>query len=98
MIDGTYHIQVETPLGRKRGKVVLRTNGSAGTADIDAPIIGKQHVKGQVDGNTFSAKGTFSVKFVGKVNYSLTSEVVGDVAQIHIKTNKGNFELTGTRA
>lgn len=98
MIDGTYNIQIDTPLGRKQGKVVMRSEGSKAIADIDAPFVGKQRVEGRADGDTFTAEGEFKVKLVGKVRFSLTGVVEGDDVKIHIDSSKGEIELAGKRA
>ena len=39
MIDDTYSVEVDSPLGRKQGKVALRVDGSKVIADIDAPVM-----------------------------------------------------------
>lgn len=97
MLDGTYKIKVDVPFGRKDGTVNLSTQGDTLFADIDVPIIGKKHAEGRVEGNTFTAEGSEKVKFMGKVDYSLRGEVSGDNLHIDFDTNKGNFELDGTR-
>lgn len=97
MIDGSYSIQIDTPFGRKPGSVTLRTEGDTVLADIDAPVIGKQTTEGKVDGDTFTAEGTFKLKLVGKVTYSLRGEVTGDDLHIAINSSKGHFDLSGVR-
>ncbi len=97
MIDGTYAIKVDVPLGRKDGTVVLRTDGSVMTAQIDAPVVGKQQMQGRVDGNTFTAEGSTRVKLMGKIQYTLTGEVTGNDLRIDIQTNKGEVTLKGVR-
>ena len=98
MIDGTYEIEIDAPLGRKSGTVVLRTDGNTVIGDIDAPVIGKQHVEGGLEGeNAFSAQGAFKLMLVGKIEYTLRGEVQGDVLTIVVKSNKGDFELSGNR-
>ena len=64
MIDGTYKIEVGVPFGRKTGTVVLRTQGDTAVADIDAPIVGKQHVEGRAEGDTFTAQGSGKIPLV----------------------------------
>lgn len=97
MIDGTYQVEIDAPLGRKTGLVVIRTDGSAAIADIDAPFIGKQRIEGRADGDSFTAEGTFKLKLVGKVSYALDGQVIGDELHISIDSSKGSFELTGAR-
>ena len=98
MIDGDYEIVIDTPMGQKLGAVALRVDGSAVIGDIDAPFIGKQHVRGTLDGgDSFSASGIFKVMFVGKIEYALRGKVEGDDLRIDIESNKGAFVLLGRR-
>lgn len=97
MIDGTYRIELDTPLGHKSGMLTMRTEGEAVFAEIDAPLIGEQSVEGRMEGNGFAAEGTFKLRFVGKVTYNLHGMVEGDDLTITIDSSKGAFELKGKR-
>ena len=97
MIDGTYNIIFDSALGRKQGTAVLSTDGDKLIADIDAPIIKKQHVEGRVEGDGFTAEGTFKLLLLGKITYTLRGKVDGDELRIDIDSSKGPFEVTGTR-
>ena len=97
MIDGRYKIKVDVPFGRKDGTIALRTEGEAVIADIDAPIVGKQHVEGRAEGDAFTAQGSGRISLVGRVDYTLKGEVVGDGLRIDIQSSKGAFKLEGTR-
>lgn len=98
MIDGTYNVEIiNSPLGNKRGTVVLRVEGDKLIADIDAPIIKKQHIEGHAEGDSFTAEGTFKLLLVGKVSYSLRGEVSDDELRATIDSSKGAFELAGVR-
>ena len=98
MIDGKYNVEMDTPLGHKKGTVEMTTEGDTVYADIHAPIIGKKRATGHVEGDTFTAEGTFKVPLVGKITYSLRGEVVGDDMRISIDSSKGQFEIAGKRA
>ena len=98
MIDGTYKIKVDVLFGPKEGTVVLHTQDGVLTADIDAPVVGKQHVKGKVEGDTFTAKGSGRILLLGKVDYDLKAKVSGDNLHIDIESNKGSIALEGKRA
>ena len=98
MLDGTYNIKVDVPIGRKDGTINLSTKGDIVSAESDAPIVGKQHLEGHAEGDTFTAEGSGKVKFMGKIDYTLKGEVSGDNLHIDISSNKGNFTLDGTRA
>lgn len=97
MIDGTYNIEFDIPLGRKKGTVTLRTEGDVVFADIEAPLLGKQHGEGHVDGNTFTAEGSGKFKLVGKVDYTLKGVVEGNDLHVDIQSSKGEIKLDGTR-
>ncbi len=97
MIDGTYKIMVDSPLGRKESIIVLETEGDVLRADVDAPVIGKQKMQGHVDGDTFTAHGSTKVLLVGKIDFTIKGEVSGDVLHIDIQSSKGNLELEGVR-
>ena len=48
-------------------------------------------------GDTFTAKGSGKIKFVGQIDYTLNGEVSGNDLVINIQSNKGAFKLQGTR-
>ena len=97
MIDGTYSIEVDSTLGRKRGTVSIHTEGDRAIADIDAPVIGKRRVEGRAEGDAFAASGTLKLKLMGEIAYTLQGRVVGDDLHITIDSDKGRFDLSGTR-
>ena len=97
MIDGTYDIGVETALGYKTGKITLKTDGSTVTADLDAPIVGKRRGTGMVEGNSFRAQGSARILLVGKIDFELKGEVIGDVIEMDVRTSKGNLHVEGVR-
>ena len=98
MIEGTYLLQVDTPLGRKEGIAELVANGGQLEACVDAPIIGKQEATGTLDGNRFTASGEIKVLLKGKVHYSLEGEVdETGVLVAKLVTNKGDFTVLGAR-
>ena len=97
MIDGTYFVEVDTPLGRKSGTVDLVTHGDVLEACVKAPIIGKQEATGTVDGDAFSAEGSLKIPFKGTLNYTITGEVNDDIVTAQFKSDKGNLTLIGAR-
>ena len=97
MIDGTYKIKIDVLFGRQEGWVVLRTEGDTMFADIDAPVVGKQHVKGKAEGDTFTAKGSGGVFLLGKIDFDISGEVSGDDLHLDIHSSKGDIKLDGTR-
>ena len=97
MIDGKYSFEVDVPFGRKEGTIVLRAEGNTAFADIDAPVIGKKHMEGQVDGDTFTAQGSGKVKLMGNIEFTAVGTVSGDNLHVDIKSTKGDFVIEGVR-
>ena len=97
MIDGTYNVDIDSPIGRKQGTAILRAEGDKLIADIDMPVIKKQHFEGQVEGDKFSADGMIKLFLLGEITYSLRGEVVGDEMRATLDSSKGTFELAGKR-
>ncbi|MBQ9000327.1 MAG: hypothetical protein IJ087_00540 [Eggerthellaceae bacterium] len=98
MIDGTYDIKITNLAGRPTGTVELRSDGGKVFAEIAAPVIGRQHVKGRLeDEDSFSAQGSFWLLLFGKIRYKLRCKVDGDSLRIAIRSTRGNFNFTGHR-
>lgn len=97
MLDGTYSLEVDTPLGTKTGKVILASEGSAIEIAVDAPIVGKQRLRGQVQGDAFTAHDQVKVFPLGKVNYEVEGRVFGANIILEIRTSKGNLHASGIR-
>lgn len=98
MLDGFYNMEMDTPLGLKKGTIALRTEGDKAYAHIDAPVIGKKEFECQADGDTFVFDGSFKALLVGSITFVARGEVEGDDIRVTLETNKGTFTVKGTRA
>jgi hypothetical protein len=81
-IDGTYKIEIETPIGKQESTVVLKTDGDklSGTAES---MMGKNDFTGTVKGdeiafdlNITSPMGDMKLQFHGKVT---GNDIAGDI-------------------
>ena len=97
MLDGRYKVEMVTPMGRKQGDVVLRTEGGQLFTRIDAPIIGKQEFVCSADGDSFSGEGSFKVMLLGTVTFKGRGYVEGDDLHAILETNSGTFQIEGKR-
>ena len=98
VVEGTYFLQVDTPLGRKEGTAELVVRGNVLDARVDAPIIGKQQAAGVLNGNSFTANGEIKVPIKGKVGFALKGEVGADgILVAQLSTSKGDFTVFGAR-
>ena len=98
MVDGTYNIYIDALLGHGRGKVTIRSEGDTAIANISAPVIGRQRVRGKVQDDTFTAKGSRIIFPLGRLEFTITCQVLGDDVKVDIKSNRGNFKFKGARA
>lgn len=97
MIDGIYEVKARTPLGKRRGTVVLIANGGVCDADL---FIGKKskHLQGIFDGEFVMFEGAVKMpRPFGKVKYQLVGTVEGDVLFGILSTKKFKFEVNGNR-
>lgn len=97
MVDGTYAVEGRTPLGKKKGTLVLATDGGTCTADLDMAGRSKRF-EGAVDGDHVSFSGSLKLPFpLGLVNYELECDVVGDELTGTCRSKKFSFAVKGTR-
>lgn len=84
MIDGTYAIVMQTPMGPKKGRAVLHRRGNRVTGRLY--ILGKNNTfeNGIVNGNHCAFSGELKTA-IGKVAYTVEGSIEGDVV------------ITGTR-
>ena len=98
MLDGTYKLAIDTPLGTKPGMVRLRVEGDKVKGAINAPVVGRQRFVGSLEGeDAFSAEGTLGLMFMGRIGYSLHGAVDGDSIRVTIESSRGDFNFDGVR-
>lgn len=96
MVDGTYSVVLKTPMGAKKGDLVLKTEGNMLTGSMI--VMGKENpiVAGTVNGDSFTFTGELKTA-VGKVPFECSGSVTGDEITGTAKTKKGNLAMTGKR-
>lgn len=96
MVAGTYEVTLKTPMGPKKGELVLKEDGSVLTGKM--VVMKKENPlgPGTVDGDEFSFDGKLKTS-VGMTSYICTGRVQGDAISGEVITKKGNLQLTGTR-
>lgn len=96
MINGTYSIMLKTPMGVKKGEMILALDGTALHGSI--VIKGKENPfsDGTVDGDSFTFSGEL-MSPVGKLVYDCIGSVTGDELAATAKAKKGTIQITGNR-
>lgn len=98
MIEGTYNIIVDTPLGTKNGTVVLQRADADLTAEVQVMGLGRQTGSGTAEGDRFTISGTMRAFLLGKIAYTIKGVVDGDILDATCFTDKGDLKIRGTRA
>ena len=96
MIEGTYELILNTPMGNIPCKIGLwhengNLNGSMEMMGSKSYFSG-----GKVENNKCIFSGNFNTP-MGNINYSILGIVEGDMLNIFAETNKGRFKLEGKR-
>jgi hypothetical protein len=97
LIDGTYAVEARTPLGSKSGTLVLASDGDACTADLT--VAGKtKRLDGVLEGDVATFGGSVKLPFpFGRLDFTLSGGVVGDVLTGICSTKKFSFDVSGRR-
>jgi len=86
-VDGTYLIEIDTPMGKMEEKFILATKGNVLTGKTESQM-GAHDIKGTVNGNKFSWDSDISSP-MGQMRLTITGEVVGDAISGEVKA--GDF-------
>ena len=96
MVAGTYEVTLKTPMGMKKGELVLEENNGIISGKMVA--LGKENAiePGKVEGNHFTFGGKLKTP-VGMTAYTCEGDVDGDAIVGTVMTKKGNLPLKGSR-
>ena len=93
MIDGTYLVSAETPLGLKRGEITFATDAHARTR-VSLKVSGLRIAltRATCTGDEFELAGTISHFLAGNASFVCNGAVVGD--EIHAVGRSGNMAIS----
>jgi hypothetical protein len=99
VIDGTYNITVDTPLGKQTAKLILNTNGNILSGSIEAEIGGLNEFSGStVNGNEVTWNMVLNSP-IGQINVECKGTIVGDEISGEVKAGDfGTMSFKGKRA
>jgi hypothetical protein len=95
MIDGTYAIVMQTPMGLKKGRAILHQHGNRVSGRLALLDKSNTFENGTVNGNQYVFSGELKTA-IGKVAYTVEGSIEGDGLNAVAKTVKGNLVITGT--
>jgi hypothetical protein len=97
-IDGTYNVEIDTPMGKQTAKLTLKTEGSALSGSMDSPIGGVNEFSG---GTVSGDEVTWSIELdspMGKMNLEQKATVTGDEISGEVKAGDfGSMPFKGKR-
>ena len=98
-IDGTYNIEVQTPMGNQPGKLTLKADGDSLSGTFDGGMGGEQAISG---GTVTGDEATWSTTVTGPMGQiKLDFKVAVDGDNISGQVQLGSFgsgNITGKRA
>jgi len=95
-VDGTYSIQINTPIGKQEGKLILKEAGGKLTGRVEASL-GQKDFTGTVSGNDVAWSMDFSSP-LGKMKLDFQGTVSGSSISGKVKTGSfGTSEFTGSK-
>jgi hypothetical protein len=95
-VDGTYQIEVDTPMGKMEEKLIFKTKGSVLTGKVESQM-GSYDFTGKVNGNQFNWDSEIEGP-MGKMQLTFTGKVTGDAISGEVKAGSfGSSPFKGKR-
>lgn len=98
-VDGTYNIEVQTPMGNRPGKLTLKADGDSLSGSYDGGMGGEQAFSG---GTVTGDEATWSISVsgpMGQMKLDFKVKVTGDDISGQVQLGSfGTGNITGKRA
>ena len=97
-IDGTYSIEIDTPMGKQSAMLTLKANGSALGGTMEGPMGSSEFSGGMVNGDEIAWSMEINTP-MGKINLEYRGKVTGDEISGEVKAGDfGSSPFKGARA
>ena len=98
-VDGTYEIEIDTPMGKQKGKLTLKSDGNALSGTMENPMMGTQEFGGgTVNGGDVAWTMEMNSP-MGSITLEYKLKITGDDIAGDVKAgNFGTSPLKGKRA
>jgi len=97
-VDGTYNINLETPMGNRPGKLTLKTDGGSLSGTFAAEGAENTFTDGTVSGEEIAFMAQVSTP-MGQITLNFKGTVSGDAISGQVQAGEfGSFPFNGTRA
>ncbi len=96
-VDGTYDVEVNSPIGKMKGKLTLVSSGTELSGKLDAQMGKNEFSGGTVNGQSVAFETSIGSP-LGKIRLVVDATVTGDTISGEVKTgNFGSFPMSGKR-
>ena len=97
-VDGTYNIEIDTPMGKQESSLVLKVDGDAVSGSMASPMGTMEFSGGKVSGDAASWEMEIDSP-MGKMNLEYNVKISGDDISGEVKAGSfGSSPLKGKRA
>jgi len=97
-VDGTYNIEVETPMGNRPGKLTLKAKGKALSGSYATEMGEQSFTGGTVSGNEFAFSTEITTP-MGKINLGFKGKVTGNEISGQVQAGEfGSSPFKGKKA
>jgi hypothetical protein len=97
-IDGTYNIEIDTPMGSRPGKLTLKTKGKELSGSLAAEEGQQSFTGGTVSGNEFAFSTELTTP-MGKITLGFKGKVAGNEISGQVQAGEfGSSSFKGKKA
>lgn len=97
-VDGTYNVEIDTPMGKQESKLTLKTDGDKLSGSVESPMGTLEFSGGKVSGDDVSWNMEIESP-MGKMDLTYNLKVSGDNISGEVKAGDfGSSPLKGKRA
>ena len=90
-VDGTYKIEIDSPIGKREATITLNTEGEALSGSMESPVGSATFRGGKASGDQFACDVTINT-LMGEMEQSYKGTVKGDEISGDVKM--GNYGTT----
>ena len=96
MLDGTYNVALNTPMGPINGNITLITNGNNVQGIIETMGMRSSFNGNKISNDKCRFDGAVNSPF-GKINYNATCSVFENNLELDANTGQGTIKIVGKR-
>lgn len=96
MLDGTYNISLNTPIGALNGQITLITNGNNVQGIVETMGMKNSFNGSKISNDKCKFSGNLNTP-LGNLSYNAICTVQNNILDLEANTAQGNFKISGKR-